>query len=254
MLGGILDVVFPPRCLGCAAGGWPFCGTCWRQVALLVPPGCRRCGRPMARWVGGCADCPPTGLAWSRAPFLYEGPVRKGLIRLKFGGMRSAARAFGPWMAWAMDRSPPAWEEGPGSVVATWVPLGKRRRRSRGYDQARALAREVGSLTRVPVRPLLVREVETGPQARRSGAERRVAMRGAFRARGPVPPAVILVDDVLTSGATAAECARVLLAAGARRVGLLCAARSLGGPVPGRCYDPPVFRPGSVVARGRLPR
>jgi predicted amidophosphoribosyltransferase len=102
---------------------------------------------------------------------------------------------------------------------------------------------------------LLRRAVDTEPQARRPGPERRHALRGAFAAVGSVSSnLVILVDDVLTSGATAAECAVVLRAAGAADVGVLTAARSLGGGVPVRCYNPARFPPGSVVARGRSSR
>jgi ComF family protein len=251
MLGGLLDVLFPRHCAGCGRGAWPFCPTCWSLVALLDPPGCLRCGRPLDLVVPSCADCPPPALSWSRAAFLYEGPVRRALMGLKFGGLESRAQAFGPWMARVLARSPAARPFDSQPVVLTWVPLGKRRRRSRGYDQAFALAKEVARLTRWPLEPLLTRSTETAPQARRSGKERHLAIRGAFHPVGGPPSRVILIDDVLTSGATAAECARMLRRAGAREVGLLCAARSLGGAVPARCYNPAMSRPGSVVARER---
>src|SRR5213593_61235 len=109
--------------------------------------------------------------------------------------------------------------------------------------------RGVSKLTGWQARPLLARTIETAPQARRSGEERRRALQGAFRATGAVPALVVLVDDVLTSGATAAECARALRRAGAADVGVLTAARSLGGGLPARCYNPPGLQPGSVVAR-----
>jgi predicted amidophosphoribosyltransferase len=251
MLGGLLDVLFPPRCAGCGRGPWPFCPVCWSGVAVLDPPGCLRCGRPLHVMVPRCADCPPSVVSWSRAAFLYDGPVRRALMGLKFGGLRSRAEALGPWMARTLVRSPPANLGASEPVVLTWVPLGRRRRRSRGYDQALALAREVARLTGWPLRRLLARVAETEPQALRSGRHRRVAMRGAFQPVGHPPSRVILIDDVLTSGATAAECARVLRQAGAGEVGLLCAARSLGGAVPARCYNSAMSRPGSVVARER---
>jgi hypothetical protein len=143
----------------------------------------------------------------------------------------------------------PAGGTVPGGAALTWVPLGRGRKRSRGYDQAEALARAVAALTGWPVIPLLERDVETRPQARSSGRERRRALAGAFRARPDPPEQVVVVDDVITTGATAADCARALLAAGAGHVGVLTAARSLGRPVPARCYNQPGFRPGSVVAR-----
>jgi predicted amidophosphoribosyltransferase len=188
-------------------------------------------------------------LTWSRAAFLYDGPVRAGLIRLKFGGLRAAADAFAPFMVGVIQRAPPPGWVGETDPVVTWVPLGRRRHRGRGYDQAEVLARAVGRTMGWPVSPHLRRAVETSPQARRTGLERRRAQRGAFEAVASPPPRVILVDDVLTSGATAEECARVLRAAGAVGVGLLVAARSLHGPVPTRCYNSPGLRPGSVVAR-----
>jgi len=117
----------------------------------------------------------------------------------------------------------------------------------------RRVERVAGTLG-LPCLRFLVRVVETPPQARRGASERATALHGAFRAVRAAPKAVLLVDDVLTTGATAAECARVLLGAGACEVGLLTAARSVGGPVPARCYTPNGLQPGSVVARGNDPR
>lgn len=196
----------------------------------------------MQRDVDRCADCPPPEIAWSRSAFAYDEPVRSALMRLKFGGMRSVASAFeSPMVAAAGDRLA---GRGGGSPVVTWVPLGRRRRRERGFDQAEILARGVGSRAGRPVAALLERTRETGPQARRRGPERRRALSDAFRSIARPPPRVILVDDVLTTGATAHECARTLRRAGAGEVGLLTAARSLGdanGPIPARCYTSDVW-------------
>jgi predicted amidophosphoribosyltransferase len=171
-------------------------------------------------------------------------------MRLKFGGHLGAAEAFAPFMLDALQRGPP-----PGLPEAiTWVPLGRRRMRTRGFDQAHALARALGDqLDAHPIRTL-ERRVETAPQARRGGDERRLALAGAFTAVGTVPNRLLLVDDVLTSGSTVAECARTLVDAGAREVGVITVGRSLGGSLPGRCYNPAGLRPGSVVARERFSR
>jgi competence protein ComFC len=167
-------------------------------------------------------------------------------MRLKFGGQKPVADTLGAFMLEALEHAPsPDFDPS----VITWVPLGRKRRRERGYDQAEALARVVADLSGLPVRQLLARSVETGPQARRSGPARRLALHGAFRAVREPPARVILVDDVLTSGATAAECAAVLRRAGALEVGVLTAARSLGGAVPAHCYNSAGLQPGSVVAR-----
>ncbi len=132
-----------------------------------------------------------------------------------------------------------------GIDVVTWVPLTRRRKAERGFDQAKVLAVEVGRQTGLPVRSLLRRVRSTGPQAKRDAAERRAAMRGSFvvRERVGVPTKVLLVDDVLTTGATAAACAEVLLEAGASQVMLVVAARALlraGRPA----YTRPGPRPG----------
>ena len=263
MLGSLLDLLFPRRCAGCGSGPWPFCPGCRTALARLGPPGCRRCGRPLAGLTSPCRDCPPPGLTAARAAFLYDGPARRALIRLKFGSARVVAPAVGAGMAEALvGWPPPGWaglfdplEEAmmgrPLALpVVTWVPLGRARRRRRGFDQAEALASVVAGTLGWPIRRLLVRSVETAPQAKRMGAERRLALRGAFHPVGASPARVLLVDDVLTTGWTAATCAEALRIAGAVEVVLLTAARSLGGPVPARCYDPAGLTTGSVVARG----
>jgi ComF family protein len=251
MFGALIDLFFPRACLACRARGWPFCAACAAAVAALTPPGCERCGRPLLAAIDRCADCPPSPIAWSRAAFLYEGPVRRALMGLKFDGMRSVAVALGTGMVDALQRAPPAWTraESADPPTLTWVPLGPRRRRARGFDQAELLANRAARITGWPVMPLLRRTLETSPQARRGGRERAAALRGAFRTIARPPSRVVLVDDVLTTGTTAAECARALAAVGGLEVGLLTVARSLGGPVPPRCYNPAGLRPGSVVAR-----
>jgi ComF family protein len=181
----------------------------------------------------------------ARAPFAFEGPARLAIHRLKFSGWRGVGGA----LAAAMVAVAPA----PASDVVTWVPLSRRRLAERGYDQARVLAEGAARGLGLPCLRLLSRRTSTGAQARRPGADRRTALRGAFegaaRARRLAGGRVLLVDDVLTTGATAAACADALMDLGAGEVRLLVAARA---------FDPAAYtrtgsRPGLWLPGG-VPR
>jgi predicted amidophosphoribosyltransferase len=145
------------------------------------------------------------------------------------------------------------WPPSADTEVVTWVPLSRRRAAERGFDQARALAEAIGAASSLIAAPLLERTVDLPPQAKRTAAERRAAMAGAFRPVGSCPTRVLLVDDVLTTGATAGACAAALRTAGARHVTVLTAARAVSAPFLAR-YTHRGLTPGSVVARGTLSR
>ena len=240
MLERVLDVVFPRTCAGCGDGPWPFCDSCRPALTVLTPPWCERCGRPWPLPVPSCPDCPPPAVSSSRAAFLFAGPARNAIHRLKYRGWRGVGAA----LAGAMVLVGPV----PRTDVITWVPLARRRLAERGYDQARLLAEEAGRQLERPVAGLLRRRLSTAPQAQRSGQARRTALLGAFEARRhPVPGRVLLIDDVLTTGATAAACAEALHAAGAREVHLLAAARSFAGSAYTRSGPRPgLWLPGDI--------
>jgi ComF family protein len=182
-------------------------------------------------------------VATARSAFLFDGPARTAVHRLKFAGWRPVAEALGAAMAASWDR---------GAEVVTWVPLSRRRRSDRGFDQAQALANVVGRRLDLPVAALLRRTADAGSQARRGGAERRAAMRGAFALRGRPRGSVLLVDDVLTTGATAAACAEALLGAGASAVSVLTAARAASGAM-ADLYSATDPRPGLWLPGDRIP-
>lgn len=221
-LGSLLDVFFPRRCAGCGRGAWPFCGSCRERLVPLAPPWCERCGLPLPRPAARCRECPPAPVARARAAFAFEGPARAAVHRLKFSGWRGVAEALGDAMT-AVAVS----DDRPVAEIVTWVPLARARLAERGFDQARALAVVVARGLGLPAARLLSRAGDTGAQARRAGAERREAMRGRFVPAGAhVPARVLLVDDVLTTGATTVACAEALVRAGSREISVLTAARA----------------------------
>jgi len=174
MITMLLDVLFPRRCLGCGGGGWPFCEACIAGVAVLGPPGCRRCGRPLEVDVERCTDCPPLTIAGARAAFLYEGPVRRALMRMKFGGVRLAA----PTLAAAMVR---ALEALPVVGPAAWG--GPERPRSPGFRSGGAGRGRVDS-----IRPRRLRGAWPGSPAGPFAGSWVVPSRPPLRRGGPGRP------------------------------------------------------------------
>jgi ComF family protein len=223
--------LLPLRCLLCggAAGHSGLCPDCARELPRNACC-CARCALPLARPAAACGLCqrhpPPWDAAWS--PFRYSWPLDRLESRYKFSADLAAGRALAElWIAHGMPT--PAR---PGTVVP--VPLHRTRLRRRGYNQALELARPLARHWRLPLcADLLQRRRATAAQTELDAVARRRNMRGAFRvAVGAVVPAhVVVLDDVMTTGATLAECSRVLKRAGAERVEVWALARA---PVPGR--------------------
>ena len=152
----------------------------------------------------------------------YEGSLRELVHLFKYNGMRPLARTLGQFMVQALPR------EASFDVIVP-MPLHWWKQWQRGFNQSDVLAREIGKKWNVPVRNLVRRKKATRPQAGLTNAKRRANMSGAFgmpRGRSLAGARVLLVDDVVTTGATASACARVLKRAGAAHVALLALART----------------------------
>lgn len=220
----LLDLCFPPSCAACrellaSSGEGPFCAVCADAVEP-VPPGCPRCGLPGREAVcDGCALRPPAFDA-CRAGALFGGPIADAIHALKYGGRAAVAGPLGAWLS--------ARSAIPRSARVAAVPLARERRIGRGYDQAALLADAVARAARVPrLRGVLRRVRDTPPQVGRSREQRLRNVSGAFAATRPLSGhEVVLVDDVVTTGATASACAEALRAAGARSVTVLALARA----------------------------
>ena len=242
------DLLFPPVCLLCGRGGEagsdPLCSLCRHRLLPVPGPRCGRCGatrRLRLPGAEGCTEC----VTWDRvlpraaAPYLMEGGAARLVRALKYGGWRAAARPMGRAMA-------PAAREvaGPGGAVLVPVPLAPARRRERGFNQAELLARALGARLGWPCRGLLTRRPGGRRQARLGRRHRSENVRSRFvpvelqepSAAASVGPRlrVLLVDDVLTTGATAIACCRALDDAGHDVAGAVTYVRSLQslGPEP----------------------
>jgi ComF family protein len=229
----LLDSVLPPLCLGCGEiVGTPgaLCAACWPDFAFIAPPHCARCGTPFAEETGSdsqCASClaRPPRYRKARAALVYDDKSRRLVLPFKHGDRTDMARTCGGWMARAG-----AELLADADLIAP-VPLHWRRLLMRRYNQALLLARAISRSAKPRLAPdLLLRLRWTGSQAGLAAKERRSNVREAFevnrRWRANLKgKAVVLVDDVLTTGATADACVRVLRRGGARHVDLLTLAR-----------------------------
>ena len=219
--GRVLDLAFPARCPGCGREGAPICDAC--RPALDA-----RLDQPPGVSIGLPSDLPPTilQLEWC-APF--GGLVRRALHQLKYGGETRLAGPLGDAVARRWRRV------AAGGDVLVPVPVHAERARRRGYDQAELIARAAAADLGLPCAPILERARATIAQFDLDRAARATNVRGAFRLRGPVgggdDPAplagrwIVLVDDVVTTGATLTACAQPLLAAGAVGVSAVTVAR-----------------------------
>ena len=201
----LLDWLFPPRCL--------FCGTLLPEGETSTCPACRDALKALP---GERVQTIPTGIRCVSA-LPYEGIVRQGILRFKFQGCRSSAAAFGAALAQC------AAEQLSGQFeLVTWVPVHSLRRLSRGYDQSRLLAEAACRLWQVkPVRLLKKRRHTSPNSGMKTASARRANVLGVYQAVRPEAIAgrrILLIDDIVTTGSTLEECARVLKDVGAAEV------------------------------------
>jgi len=232
----LLDWVYPRQCGLCGGPsddfGGHWCASCLADAHFVQAPFCQSCGLPVAGRIDHAFTCHtceklPPAYDMARSAFRYETVIRTAIHHFKY------RRAF--WLQEDMVNGlEAAWnthlaEQSPTGVAC--VPLHHHRMRTRGYNQAALLAASLAARKGLPFLPsLLRRDRDTGSQTKLTAAARRRNVRGAFhvkefRAATRVPNSVVLIDDVMTTGATVHECARVLKKAGVAQVFVLTLAR-----------------------------
>jgi ComF family protein len=218
----LLAAVIPPACVACRRplprAELRLCAECTRDLPWLPERRCRRCGLPSHR-----RGCPAARAAFAGAwsPLAYEGVARDLVVALKF----RAALPVAALMAAHIAANLPAALRAPRALVP--VPPQTFRRRRRGFDPAAELAKALAPRLGLPLEPCLRRRDHARRQVGATRAQRRRSGRLAIELRAPPPPAVLLVDDVHTTGATLDACARSLLAGGCREVIAVTYARTL---------------------------
>jgi competence protein ComFC len=226
MADALLDLLFPPCCVGCQQGGDWLCARCLSAAEVITPPLCTRCGMPHDAEAARCALPATSPLNGLLACAFHTGPVREAIHQLKYADLQRLAVPLGKWMAerWSL-LAPGGWA----ADIVVPVPLHPRRERRRGYNQSALLAREFGASIGLPVvTDVLVRARATRPQVGLPAQERAVNVRDAFActANSLTGKRVLLVDDVCTTGNTLTAACQALCAAGASSVWAYCLARA----------------------------
>jgi ComF family protein len=235
----VLNILYPPRCLGCKSEvelEESFCSLCQRFLHLVQPPFCLCCGIPFETDTGPnhlCRRCQarPPSFRQARAWAVYQTsgstpqPVSEAIQQFKYQRRLSIGKQLA-----AIGANVCSFADQPYDLIIP-VPLHRERLRWRGFNQALILAQAIGQKLQVRVNPFLLdRTRPTNPQTQLSEDERRKNVRGAFTVVTPeqlADKAVLLIDDVYTSGATTEECARELLRHGAAAVDVFTLARAV---------------------------
>ncbi|WP_045834839.1 ComF family protein [Hyphomicrobium sp. 99] len=227
-----LDMLLPPVCLGCRVRIMDhdaLCPSCWQQINFVRPPLCDRLGLPLAVDTGAptlsaAAIANPPDYDRARAVANFDGLMRVLIHGFKFHDSHNARRLFGRWLAEA------GREILADADLLVPVPLARWRLLARRFNQAQILAAEAGRRSGKPINPFaLVRSRSTPHQIGLTRAQRMRNVSGVFRVpqvelQNIAGKAIVLVDDVITSGATASAAARALKRAGARKVDVLALA------------------------------
>lgn len=225
----LLNILYPVKCPFCgvitSAGAEKrnshngICAECRKKIKYITEPRCKKCGKPVSREESEyCFDC--TGKKHSfeegRSLWIHKAPVDQAVYAFKYQNRRIYGKTFGAELAEQYGKYLRKKE----IDVIMPVPLHKKRRKNRGYNQAEILANELGKRTGIPVDGKSLKRIkETSPQKKLNDKGRKQNIKGAFAVDGNVTgKTIVLVDDIYTTGSTLDEAARTLYRNGAEKV------------------------------------
>ena len=227
----LLDWIFPPFCCNCCQIGYEICPQCFSQIPVLTgKQTCSICGKVIQSG-SVCTDCLQKRPAFDqlKAWAAYQGITQTIIKQIKYG------RRIGlvPYLAQPLAKTIRGWGLKLDFLVP--VPLGKQRRRNRGFNQSELIARAIAKMIDIPVRPnALARIRETRTQVGLAAEERKTNIKDAFQADPAIckGKTILLIDDIATTGATLNECAKTIRQVGAENVYCFTVARTMFVPNP----------------------
>lgn len=225
----ILEIVYPPHCCVCKGPSREsICASCEKTLPLLSPPYCRKCGTP-EHLDGLCSRCQTESPSFDRvrSSCAYSGSMKKAIASFKFHGKRRLAQALAPLMLQLFER-----EFALDTIdFIIPVPLHAKRESRRGFNQSTLLGEHLSEARHIPLKPELLERIrDTATMNKLGWPERRENMKGAFRikdAESVKAAHILLIDDIITTGATLNEIAHLLKMNGASRVQGITLARTL---------------------------
>lgn len=214
--------LYPPACIACKValpvngGEFYICARCRPLFAAVPAPFCKKCGQPLGDGGEGCAACFGKSFHFesNESAFVYDALMRELLHDLKFRNKKRIATGLG--RLWAERIALPDSE-----FSLTWLPMHRKKRRERGFDQAEIMACEIAARLGCPVAKMLSREADTPPQSGLHPKLRAENVSGAFEIANGAAVAgrsVVIIDDIFTTGASINECAKILMDGGAKAV------------------------------------
>ncbi|MCL5773123.1 MAG: ComF family protein [Firmicutes bacterium] len=227
-INGLLDVFFPPLCVFCGCfDEKSLCKNCRKKIEFIGNSCCKLCGYPLNKLNDSAVcDCKVERFSFEKAvsAAVYEGSLKDAIHRFKYYRKKVLAHAFSR----LMEECYRNFIKDPVDFIVP-VPLFKKKESERGYNQSELLAKNLGKFLGIPVRNFILRIKDTASQTKLGRTERRENVKSAFQYQGPpgMEAKVLIVDDIMTTGATVNECARILKEAGNFKVYVLTLARGV---------------------------